>query len=172
MSLRRGAQQSAEVIGAQPPSGCRGKDRTGRTRQRDDRLDRARPVPGNGATAAGHRPSLEREFSRFPSCLNRRVRTRRLGGVGRAVSDDCPYPIGQQGCLLRIILLRLSQHSIPVSVRAKKTLAIEVNHVVGSICYPNFRLPCDLPKVFQKTSTTEKSSYEYQAHLATGKQGP
>ena len=27
------------------------------------------------------------------SVLNRLVRTRMLGGVGRAVSNDCPYPI-------------------------------------------------------------------------------
>ena len=80
--------------------------------------------------------------------------------------------VGQQGCLLRTILLRLSQHSIPVSVRSKKTLTIEVNHVVGGICYPNFRLPCDLSKVFQKTSTIEKSSHKHQARLATSKQGP
>ena len=32
-------------------------------------------------------------FSRFPSCLNRLVRTRMLGGVGRAVSNGRPYPI-------------------------------------------------------------------------------
>ena len=87
-------QKSAEVILAQHPSGCRVKDRTGRTRRRDDHLDRARPAPGNGSAAEGHRPSLERDCSRFTSCLNRLVRTRMLGGVGRAVSDDRPYPIG------------------------------------------------------------------------------
>ena len=80
--------------------------------------------------------------------------------------------VGQQSCLLRTILLRLSQHSVPVSVRSKKTLAIEVNHVVGGICYPNFRFPRNLPKIFQKASTIEKSSHEHQARLATGKQGP
>jgi hypothetical protein len=33
------------------------------------------------------------EFSEIHTYLNRRVRTRMLGGVGRAVSDDRPYPI-------------------------------------------------------------------------------
>src|SRR5215813_14671721 len=50
---------------------------------------------GNGSAAEGHQASLEREYSRFPSCLNRLVRTRMLGGVGRAVSGDRPYPIGR-----------------------------------------------------------------------------
>ena len=66
--------------------------------------------------------------------------------------------------------LRVSQHSVSVSVRSKKPLAVKVNHVVGSICHPDFRLPRNLPKVFQKTSTTEKSSHEHQARLATSKQ--
>ena len=56
-------------------------------------FSRLQSVPGIGSTAAGHRPSLERDCSRFPSDLNRLVRTRMLGGVGRAVSNDRPYPI-------------------------------------------------------------------------------
>ena len=63
------------------------------TRKRDDHLDEARPEPGSGLAAEGHRPSLERDFSRFTSDLNRLVRTRMLGGVGRAVSNDRPPPI-------------------------------------------------------------------------------
>src|SRR5712692_847969 len=60
-------QQSAEVIVARCPGG-RVKDRTGRTRRRDDRLDEDRPEHGNGFAATGHCPSLEREYSRshFP----------------------------------------------------------------------------------------------------------
>ncbi len=40
-------------------------------------------------------PGLDSRPLDLPSLsnLNRRVRTRRLGGVGRAVSNDCPYPI-------------------------------------------------------------------------------
>jgi hypothetical protein len=68
-------QKSAEVILARCPE-SRVKDRTGRTRRRDDRLDRARPALGDGSAAEGHRPSLERDFSRFTSDLNRPVRTR------------------------------------------------------------------------------------------------
>src|SRR5215471_3180234 len=59
-------QKSAEVILARCPEG-RVKDRTGRTRRRDDRLDRARPAAGDGSAAESHRPSLERDFSRFTS---------------------------------------------------------------------------------------------------------
>jgi hypothetical protein len=69
------------------------KDRTGRTRRRDDRLDRARPALGNGSAAEGHRPSLERTSARFTSCLNRLVRTRMLGGVGAGEGDLPGYPI-------------------------------------------------------------------------------
>ena len=69
------------------------QDRTGRTRRRDDHLDEARLVPGNGSAAEGHRPSLERDCSRFPSALNRLVRTRMLGGVGAGEGDLPGYPI-------------------------------------------------------------------------------
>ena len=69
------------------------KDRTGRTRRRGDRLDRARPAPGDRSAAEGHRPRLERDCSRFTSCLNRLVRTRMLGGVGAGEGDLPGYPI-------------------------------------------------------------------------------
>ena len=69
------------------------KDRTGRTRRRHDHLDEARPEPGDDFAAEGHRPSLERDCSRFPSCLNRLVRTRMLGGVGAGEGDLPGYPI-------------------------------------------------------------------------------
>src|SRR5262249_33044728 len=65
---------------------------------REDKEERGPPRssqarPGNGSTAEGHRPALNENFSRFPFSLHRRVRTRMLGGVGRAVSDDHPYPM-------------------------------------------------------------------------------
>src|SRR5262249_61545351 len=69
------------------------RDGAGRRRRRTDRPDEARPDPGKAFAAEGQPPSLGRDFSRFPSDLNRRVRTRMLGGVGRAVSDDRPYPM-------------------------------------------------------------------------------
>ena len=73
------------------------QDRTGRTRRRHDHLDEARPDPGDDFAAEGHRPSLERDCSRFPSCPNRLVRTRMLGGVGAGEGDLPGYPISQHG---------------------------------------------------------------------------
>jgi len=88
------SQKISDHYLAQHPSGCQVKDRTGRTGRRDDHLDGARPAPGNGSAAEGHRPSLERDFSRFTSCLNRLVRTRMLGGVGAGEGNLPGYPIG------------------------------------------------------------------------------
>jgi len=54
-----------------------------------------RPGP-NRATARRRRvidPALSETFLTSLSDLNRLVRTRMLGGVGRAVSNDRPYPI-------------------------------------------------------------------------------
>ena len=38
-------------------------------------------------------PALSEIFPRFPSCLNRLVRTRMLGGVGAGEGDLPGYPI-------------------------------------------------------------------------------
>ena len=53
-------QQSAEVrVAPGPLPRPRAKDRTGRTRRREGRLDEDRPEQGDGVAAYSHRPSLE-----------------------------------------------------------------------------------------------------------------
>jgi len=94
------AQPSAEVsVALDPLPGQRAKDRTGKTRRREDHLDEARPEPGRGFAAARQRPSLECGPLALTalSALNRRVRTRLLGGVGAGEGDLPGYPI--RGCL-------------------------------------------------------------------------
>jgi hypothetical protein len=55
------------------------------------------------------------------------------------------------------------------SIWSKEALAIEVNHVVRSIRYPDFSLPRNFAEVLQKPSTIEKSRHEHQACFAPGK---
>jgi len=88
-------QPSAEVIRARGPSGAEGKDRTRRTRRREDRLDEDRPDPGSGFAAADQHPNLACGSLALPSLsdLNRLVRTRRRGGVGAGEGDLPGYPI-------------------------------------------------------------------------------
>ena len=72
------------------------QDRTGRTRRREATLAEDRPAPGDGFAADEQRPRLEGGSLELTllSCLNRRVRTRMLGGVGAGEGDLPGYPIG------------------------------------------------------------------------------
>jgi hypothetical protein len=62
------------------------------------------------------------------------------------------------------------QQAAGLSIRAKETLAVEVNHVVGRIGYPNLRLPRDVAEIFQQPSAVEKSRHKHKPRFAAGEE--